>query len=106
LTYSVKTYSFEKLNSFVKELLYLKDEKNLNINIQSAKSILSEKLKEQSIHALRLKAINFSKIYENKLSRDLNRICLTKDIKIKDEKIINNNTNILKLFVNYTMECK
>jgi hypothetical protein len=106
LTYTIKTYSFEKLDSFIKELLYLKDEKNLNIKIQSPKAILSENLQEQSIHNLRVKAINFSKTYENRLSKDLNKICLTKDIKIKDEKIINNDTNILKLFVNYKLECQ
>lgn len=106
LTYTIKTYSFEKLDSFVKELLYLKDEKNLNIKIQSPKAILSQNLQEQSIHNLRVKAINFSKTYENRLSKDLNKICLTKDIKIKDEKIINNDTNILKLFVDYKLECQ
>ena len=106
LSYNVKSYSFEKLNDFVKELQYLKDEKNLNINIENTKSILSENLKEQSIHNLRVKAINYSKSYENKLSKDLNKICLTKDVTMKDKKTINNDTNILKVFVDYKLECK
>ena len=106
LSYKVKTYSFEKLNDFVKELLYLKDEKNLTLNIQTAKSILSEKLKEQTFQSLRIKAINYGNIYQNRLTNDIRKSCLTKDIKIKDKQIINNITNTLKIFVDYKLECQ
>jgi len=106
LSYKVKTHSFEKLNDFVKELLYLKDEKNLTLNIQTAKSILSNKLKEQTFHALRIRAINYGKSYQNSLTNDIKRRCITKDIKIKDKQIINNNTNTLKIFVDYKLECQ
>jgi len=105
LSYQVKSYSFEKLNDFIKELLYLKDEKNLSLNIQNQESLLSEKLQENIIHNLRVKAIKFSKNYENRISSDLNKICKTKDIKIKETKTTNNNTNLLKVIVDYKLEC-
>jgi len=60
LNYNIKAYSFEKLNDFIKDLLYLKDEKNLTITIEKPKYILSNKLEEKIIHNLRVKAINFS----------------------------------------------
>ena len=106
LSYDIKSYSFEKINDFVREILYLKDEKDLNINIQNSKYILSDRLKENIIHNLRIKAIEFSKPYENKISNDLNKICKTKDIKIKETKIAKSNTNVLKVIANYKLECQ
>jgi hypothetical protein len=106
LSYNIKSYSFEKINDFIKELLYLKDEKNLTISIEEPKYILSNKLQEEITHKLRVKAINFSKTYVNKLSNDLNKQCELKDVKIQDVKTTIQNTNIIDLKVDYKMECQ
>ena len=106
LSYTIKSYSFEKINDFIKELLYLKDEKNLTIIIEEPKYILSTKLQEEITHKLRVKAINFSKTYVNKLSNDLNKQCELKDVKIQDVKTTIQNTNIIDLKVDYKMECQ
>ncbi len=106
LSYNIKSYSFENLNDFIKDLLYLKDEKNLTITIQEPKYILSTKLQEEITHKLRVKAINFSKTYVNKLSNDLNKQCELKDVKIQDVKTTIQDTNIIDLKVDYKMECQ
>ena len=121
LSYNIFTKKSTTMNAFIKELLYAKDEPEVNLQISNMHWIISDTLNDEVTNKLRLKMITWSKQYANQLSSELGTVCTTKKIDLNQNfsykkrrnlkatnkalPIPKNTNNQISIRADYTMDC-
>jgi hypothetical protein len=98
IRYQILSSNSEDINSFIKELLDLKDDEDILISISSLKWIISDIKYAQVFEDLQLNAIVWARSYVTKLSIKLNKECNIKIININNfNNMVFNNVSVVKM---------
>ncbi len=82
LRYSIFATTSDTINEFIKQVLELKNDRDVSISVSTLKWIVSKDKYSNTLEALRLKSILWAKEYVAKLGDELNTSCTIKKINI------------------------